>query len=189
VLSLDPTTLGEVLAAARDLAAAAGVPEEGARLVEQAAARIDQVGEAVAGASRPRAVALEWLDPPYVGGHWVPQMIELAGGEDALGFAGERSRTASWEEIEAARPEVVVAMPCGYAAGRAAEEVRAYASRLRSLGADTVVAVDAAAYFSRPGPRLVDGLELLAHVLHPDRVGAPPDGRLVRLDRELAAAR
>ena len=163
------------------------MPEEGERLVDQAAARIDRVADAVAGGTRPRTVALEWLDPPYVAGHWVPQMIDIAGGEDALGFSGERSRTASWEEIEAARPEVVVAMPCGYAAGRAAEEARAYAGRLAALGADTIVAVDASAYFSRPGPRLVDGLELLAHVLHPDRVGAPPDGRLVSLGRELAA--
>jgi iron complex transport system substrate-binding protein len=172
VLSLDPSTLGEVLAGARDLAAVAGVPEEGARLVEESAARIDRVQEAVAGvAHRPRVLALEWLDPPYAGGHWVPQMIDLAGGEDALGLAGERSRVVEWAEVEAAGAEVVVAMPCGYDAARAAEEARAYADRLAALGARTVVAVDAAAYFSRPGPRLVDGLELLAHVLHPDRVG------------------
>ena len=176
VLSLDPTTLGEVLAGARDLAAAAGVPDEGARLVEHAAARIDLIRDEVADAPRPPTVALEWLDPPFIGGHWVPQMIDLAGGDDTLGFAGERSRTASWAEIEAARPEVVVVMPCGYGAARAAEEARAYADRLAALGAERVVAVDAAAYFSRPGPRLVDGLELLAHVLHPDRVAPPERG-------------
>jgi iron complex transport system substrate-binding protein len=169
VLSLDPTTLGEVLAGTRDLAAAAGVPDEGGRLVEQAAARIDAVCAAVEGAERPGTAALEWLDPPFVGGHWVPQMIELAGGHDVLGFAGEKSRTASWEEIEAARPEVVVVMPCGYSAERSAEEARAYGERLERLEARSIVAVDAAAYFSRPGPRLVDGLELLAHVLHPNR--------------------
>ena len=177
VLSLDPTTLGEVLAGARDLAAAAGVPEDGRRLVERAAARIDRVRDDMDGATARRTAALEWLDPPYVGGHWVPQMIELAGGEDPLGFSGERSRTATWDEIEAARPDVVVVMPCGYDAGRSAEEARAYADRLAALEADTVVAVDAAAYFSRPGPRLVDGLELLAHVIHPELVEAPARGR------------
>jgi iron complex transport system substrate-binding protein len=175
VLSLDPTTLGEVLAATRDLAAAAGVPDEGGRVVEEAAARIDAVSAAVEGAERPVTAALEWLDPPFIGGHWVPQMIELAGGHDPLGFAGEKSRTGSWEEIEAARPDVVVVMPCGYDAERSAEEARAYAERLERVGASRVVAVDAAAYFSRPGPRLVDGLELLAHVLHPNR--AEWDGR------------
>src|SRR3954451_19246962 len=176
VLSLDPTTLGEVLAGARDLAAAAGVPDEGTRLVEHGAARIDLIREEVADAPRPPTVALEWLDPPFIGGHWVPQMIELAGGHDPLGFAGEKSRTASWEEIEAARPEVVVAMPCGYDAGRAADEARAYTDRLAALGRRRIVAVDAAASFSRPGPRLIEGLELLAHVLHPDRVAPPERG-------------
>src|SRR5205807_8964020 len=141
VLSLDPTTFGEVLAGARDLAAAAGVPEEGAQLVDEAAARIDRVRESVEDAPGPRTVALEWLDPPYVGGHWVPQMIELAGGEDPLGFAGEGSRTATWAEIAAVRPDVVVAMPCGYDAARAAEETRAYSAQIDALGAREVVSV------------------------------------------------
>jgi iron complex transport system substrate-binding protein len=188
VLSLDPTTLGEVLAGARDLAATAGAPEEGGRLVDDAAQRIDCVREAVDGALAPRVAALEWLDPPYVGGHWVPQMIQLAGGEDTLGMLGERSRTATWEEIEAARPEVVVVMPCGYDAARSAAEARAYSSELAALGARTVMAVDAAAYFSRPGPRLVDGLELLAHVLHPELVGAPARGAQALIPIEPATA-
>ena len=181
VLSLDPSTIGEVIAGVRDLAVAAGSGDAGERLTGEAADRLEAVSGAVQGADRPRVLALEWLDPPYIGGHWVPQMIELAGGEDALGFAGERSRTASWEEIEAAAPEIVVAMPCGYDAARAAEEAKAFASRLDALGARRVVAVDAAAYFSRPGPRLVDGVELLAHVLHPDLVPAPPENRVVNV--------
>jgi iron complex transport system substrate-binding protein len=89
---------------------------------------------------------------------------------------------AEWTEIEASRPKVVVAMPCGYDADRAASEAYQYAERLGALNADRVVAVDAAAYFSRPGPRLVDGVELLAHVLHPELVGAPPAGRMIELD-------
>jgi iron complex transport system substrate-binding protein len=188
VLSLDPSTLGEVLAGVRDLAAAAWAPEAGERLVAEAGERLDRVAAAMSGTTRLRTLALEWLDPPYVGGHWVPQMIELAGGEDALGFAGEKSHTISWEDARAALPEMVLAIPCGYDAPRAAEEARAYSAQLAELGADRAVALDAAAYFSRPGPRLVDGVELLAHVLHPDRVEAPPPGRLVELDLDPAPA-
>jgi iron complex transport system substrate-binding protein len=172
VISLDPSTLGEVLGDFRRLAEAADADEAGERLLAEAADRIDRVTEAVAGAERPRVAALEWLDPPYVGGHWVPQMIDLAGGEDPLGFPGEKSRVATWEEIAAMRPEVVVSMPCGYDRERAEQETRAYAERIDALGAREVFAVDAAAYFSRPGPRLVDGLELLARLLHPDRFEA-----------------
>ena len=118
--------------------------------------------------------ALEWLDPVFVAGHWTPQMIEYAGGADVLGFAGEPSQQLDWERVAAAEPELVVVMPCGYDAPRALEEARAYADRLAELRASRVVAVDASAYFSRPGPRLVDGLELLAHILHPRRVTHAP---------------
>jgi iron complex transport system substrate-binding protein len=182
VISLDPTTLGEVLADVRRVAEAAGVPIAADELVTEATHRIDLIREAVGGAPAPRVAALEWLDPPFVGGHWVPQMIEFAGGKDPLGRPGERSRTASWEEIEQARPDVVLAMPCGYYADRAAEEARAARAELARLGAERIVAVDAAAYYSRPGPRLVEGLELLAHVLHPDRVAAPADARAIPVD-------
>jgi iron complex transport system substrate-binding protein len=181
LVSQDPTTIGEVLADVRRLAQAADASEVGERLVADAADRLDRVREAVAGARRPRVAALEWLDPPYVGGHWVPQMVELAGGEDPLGFAGEKSRVADWGEIAAAGADVVVSMPCGYDAEAAARETREHADRLAAIGAGEVFAVDAAAYFSRPGPRLVEGVELLAHLLHPDRVGAPPPGRAVAL--------
>jgi iron complex transport system substrate-binding protein len=119
-------------------------------------------------------VALEWLDPVYVAGHWTPQLIEYAGGLDLLGLPGEPSTTRTWEEVAAARPDVVVCMPCGYDAERAHEEAEAFGDELAELGARRVVAVDAAAYFSRPGPRLVDGLELMAHVLHPDLVPEAP---------------
>jgi iron complex transport system substrate-binding protein len=173
VLSLDPSTLGEVLADARRLGEAAGAEEAAERLVHESADRLDRVQAAVEGARRPRVAALEWLDPPYVGGHWVPQMIELAGGEDVLGMPGEKSRVADWEEIAGAGPEVVVVIPCGYDAERAAQEARAFGDRLDPLGARTVQALDASAYFSRPGPRLVDGVELLARVLHPDHVDVP----------------
>ncbi len=182
LLSLDPGTIGEVLADIRTLALAAGAPEAGERLLADSAERLDRVAASVGGADRPRVLALEWLDPPYAGGHWVPQMVELAGGEDALGLPGEKSRVFEWSEAQAVQPELIVSMPCGYATERAAEETRAHLDRLAALGARRVVAVDASAYFSRPGPRLVDGVELLAHVLHPDRVPAPPPGRFAELD-------
>jgi iron complex transport system substrate-binding protein len=142
--------------------------------VRDAAARIDRVRLAVRDAPRVPVAALEWLDPVYVAGHWTPQLIEHAGGVDVLGLPGERSETRSWEEVAAAAPEVVVCMPCGYDAERALEEAEAYADELAELGARRVVAVDAAAYFSRPGPRLIEGLELLAHILHPELVSEAP---------------
>lgn len=188
VISLDPTTVGEVLADVRTLAATAGAEDAGRRLLDGLADRIDRVREAVEGAELRPALALEWLDPPYVGGHWVPQMIELAGGHDVAGFAGEKSRRVEWSEIEAAHAEIVVSMPCGYDAARAAQETTEHAERVRALGARRVVAVDASAYFSRPGPRLVDGIELLAHVFHPDRFEGPAAGRVVELDSAAAAA-
>jgi iron complex transport system substrate-binding protein len=176
VIALDPHTLGEALGDVRTVAAATGTREQGVALIARSAARIDRIKLAVRGASRPRVAALEWLDPVFVAGHWTPQLIELAGGEDALGMPGEPSQTLPWEDVIAAQPEIVVAMPCGYDAPRAHAEALAFAPPLRSLGAQRVVAVNASAYFSRPGPRLVDGLELMAHILHPDRVPAPPPG-------------
>lgn len=188
VLSLDPTTLGEVLEDAVTLAEAVGMPAAGERLVREARERLERVRAAVDGApARPRVAALEWLDPPYVGGHWVPEMIELAGGEDPLGTPGEPSRTASWDELRACRPEIVLSIPCGYYADDCAREALARADDLASLGARRAVALDAAAYFSRPGPRLVDGIELLAHTLHPDRLPTPPPARILDLNQLTAA--
>jgi iron complex transport system substrate-binding protein len=187
VISLDPSTVGEVLADLPRLAEAAGVPEAGERLATEAGDRIATVEKKVAEAARPRVAALEWLDPLFIGGHWVPQMIELAGGEDVLGLAGEKSRTADWAELEAAMPQVVVSMPCGLYAEAAAAETMRWRRHLDLLGA-RVFAVDAAAYFSRPGPRLVDGVELLGHLLHPDLVPAPPSRRSIELDLEKPAA-
>ena len=173
VISLGPSTLGEVLENVRTLAAATDRQEHGAALLEELAARVDAVREAVAGAQRPRVAALEWLEPVYVAGHWTPQLIDYAGGEDVLGRAGERSEVRSWEEVAAAEPDVVVVMPCGYDASRSHEEAGIYREQLDGVGARTIVAVDAAGNFSRPGPRLIDGLEVLGHLLHPDRVPEP----------------
>lgn len=173
VISQDPTTIGDVLDDMLELARAAGVAPHGEEVVAGLRERLDTVAAAVAGAPRPRVAALEWLDPVYVGGHWVPEMVTIAGGTDALGTPGEKSRVASWDEVAAAEPEVVVAMPCGLYCDEAAAQAGAYGERLQGLGAQRIHAVDAASSFSRPGPRLVDGTELLAHILHPDLLTHP----------------
>jgi iron complex transport system substrate-binding protein len=168
VVSLDPHTVGEVLGDVRTLAQLTDRKDAGVDLVRDASARIDRVRLAVRGARRPRVAALEWLDPPFAAGHWVPQMIEYAGGEDVLGFAGEKSEETTWQTVEVAQPDVVIVMPCGYDAEIGHREAEMHRDELARVGAGEVVAVDAAAYFSRPGPRIIDGLELLAHILHPE---------------------
>jgi iron complex transport system substrate-binding protein len=175
VISLDPGSLDEVLADVPRLGEAAGAADAATALRARLDSRLDAVREAVAGAPAPRVLALEWLDPPFIGGHWIPEMISIAGGTDAIGTPGAKSRTAGWDELRAAGPEVLVAMPCGWDSQRARKEALEHWSELSSLGAERVIAVDAAASFSRPGPRLVEGTELLAHLLHPDRV-QPPAG-------------
>jgi iron complex transport system substrate-binding protein len=183
VLSLDPHTLGEVLGDVRTLAEATDARDAGVDLVQDVASRVDRVRLAVRAAPRPRVLALEWLDPVYVAGHWTPQLIDYAGGEDVLGFPGEHSEVRTWEEVAATRPDVVLVIPCGYDAERALEAAYDYADELAALRAGRVVALDASAHFSRPGPRLVEGLEVLAHVLHPERVPeAPGEALLVGLD-------
>ena len=180
VVSLDPKTYGETLADVRTIAHATDSKTAGVSLVARTARRVAAVEEAVADVERrPRVAAIEWFDPVFVAGHWTPQLIEMAGGTDVLGFAGEHSEQTTWEAVKAAAPDIVVAMPCGYDAERSREEALLYADRLREVGAGQVVAVDAAATFSRPGPRLVDGLETLAHTLHPDRVPEAPGHALV----------
>jgi len=175
VISLDPMTLGEVLSDVRRLAEA--TDDEGAadELLDEAADRIDAVRTRLEGA-RPRAVAaLEWLAPPYIGGHWIPQLIEIAGGVDPLGLPGEKSRTASWGEVAAAAPEIVVVMPCGFDLPRTIVELPALTRQpgwgmLKAARAGRVWAADGNAYFNRPGPRLVEALEMLAEAFHPEAV-------------------
>jgi iron complex transport system substrate-binding protein len=176
VIALDPKTIGETLGDVRTIAQATQRRSAGVDLIARTAARIDRVKLAVRSAQRPRVAALEWLDPVFIAGHWTPQLIELAGGIDALGLPGEPSEMVSWEQVRAAEPEIVVVMPCGYDAPRALAEAREHAGELESLEARKVVAVDASAYFSRPGPRLIEGLELLAHILHPNHLPGVPAG-------------
>jgi iron complex transport system substrate-binding protein len=170
VLSLDPTTLGEVLADIRTLGIAAEALDAAEELLGELSKRLDRVQEAVADAPLVPVASLEWLDPVFVGGHWVPQMIEMAGGLDVLGLPGERSRVASWDEVRAAEPAVAVCMPCGYDLEGSVRQAMEHPA-VFDLGVP-VFAVDASGHFSRPGPRLVDGVEQLAQILHPDRFTA-----------------
>ena len=175
VIALDPRTVGEVLGDARTIAQATDTTDAAVELIREASARIDRIRLAVRSAPRPRVVALEWLDPPYAAGHWTPQLIEYAGGEDVLGFAGENSEQQAWELIAAAEPDIVIVMPCGFDAEIAHREAEMHLDQLAALGAGEVVAVDAASYFSRPGPRVIEGLELLAHIIHPELVEIPEE--------------
>ena len=174
VLQQDPSSLAEVLEDVSRLGAAAGVEARAAAVRAGLEARLEAVRAAVAGAERPRVVALEWLDPPFVGGHWLPEMVALAGGEDVAGPPGAKSPEVSWEALTALRPEVVVVMPCGWYVEESRAQATEHRPEIEALGAERVFAVDAASTYSRPGPRLVDGVELLAHLFHPDRVPAPP---------------
>jgi iron complex transport system substrate-binding protein len=182
VLSLDPATFAEMLGDIDRLATAAGATGAGETLRRDLDERLALIDAAVRQNTRerPRVLALEWLEPPFVGGHWIPEMVERAGGNDVLGKAGQKSRTATWDELVTAEAEVVVVMPCGYDADRAAREAATYSEVLAGLGAREVYAVDAAASFSRPGPRLVDGVELLARLLNPSVRSALPGYKGVR---------
>ncbi|HYC81779.1 MAG TPA: cobalamin-binding protein [Solirubrobacterales bacterium] len=175
VLQQDPSSLAEVLEDVSRLGAAAGIEPRAAAVRGELEARLEAVRAAVAGAERPRVVALEWLDPPFVGGHWLPEMVALAGGEDVAGPPGAKSPEVSWQALAELRPDVAVVMPCGWYVEEAQAQAAAHRPEIDALGAARVFAADAASTFSRPGPRLVDGVELLAHLLHPDLVPAPPE--------------
>ena len=171
VVPLDASSMEGMFADIRRVGAALRCDADADRLVEELRSRLALVEKRVAGLPRPRVACLEWLDPLFDAGHWVPEQVRIAGGVDVLGTAGARSREIGWDEVIAARPEIVVAMPCGWDAPRAAREAEA----LGDLVGARMFGVDGAAYFSRPGPRLVDGVELLASIFHPGRV-APPAG-------------
>jgi iron complex transport system substrate-binding protein len=175
VLQQDPSTLGEVLDDVARLGEATERAEQGRALCGELEERLDSVRAAVADEPRLRVLALEWLDPLFLGGHWIPEMIEIAGGVDVAGPSGQKSPQVEWEELRGLDPDVVVSMPCGWYLDESRAQALAHRQILESLGAQRVFAVDGASTFSRPGPRLVDGVELLAHLLHPGRV-EPPQG-------------
>ena len=173
VIALDAHDVAGVLTTIRVVGRAGGVPERGERCVRDIERGIASVGARVAGRAAPRVLALEWLDPPFVPGHWVPEMVALAGGTLLRGVGGRPSLAVRWEELAGLDPDVLLVMPCGFdlAAARAdADRHRASLDAVapRALRSARAYAVDATAHFSRPGPRVADGVELLARLLHPD---------------------
>ena len=183
VASIEPRTLDEILESILAVGRLAGRVETADAVVGALRGRIAYLGERVgATAHRPRVVCLEWLDPPMVAGHWVPEMVALAGGEDALGRPGEPAFRVDWEQVRAAAPEVLVLMPCGYGLDATLAEVERLldgpsgwpppGDDLPAVRAGRVYAVDGSAYFNRPGPRVVGGIEILAGILHPEALAS-----------------
>lgn len=171
LVTLNPSSLGDMLLDIERIAQAVGAADRGRRLLRSLRGRLDQVSAATH-PIRPRVVCLEWLNPLYIAGHWVPEMVALAGGEDVLGRNDQPSRETTWEEVTDANPDILLIMPCGYSVQRTLDEL----SRIQHTNTpwsaqlarwpETYV-LDANAYFSRPGPRLVDGVELLAAIFRP----------------------
>ena len=174
ILTLNPTSLREVLDDAVRVGQALGHADETREKISALEERLAAVRENVAGLSRPRVGCIEWLDPPFSAGHWVPEMVNVAGGEEVFAGPGEHSKRLAWDQVFDAAPEVLVLMPCGFDARRATEEARHVLpdlpgwDELPAVREGRVWAVDANSYFSRPAPRLVEGVEILARILHPE---------------------
>jgi iron complex transport system substrate-binding protein len=182
VESLDAHTIDEILGSILQVGAAAGVPDTAARIVAGLRQRLEAVREVVRGGTPPRVLAIEWLDPPFLPGHWVPEMIELAGGLNLVGEPGRHSTEGRWEQLEGLDPDVLLIMPCGFDLDASESDADRHATRLcsvarRAIEAGRSFVVDGSAYMNRSGPRVVDGVELLAGLLHPERVPLPAPDR------------
>jgi iron complex transport system substrate-binding protein len=178
VISLNPGSLSEVLGDILRIGAATGTQSTAEGLVRRLKARIQTVAERET-QRRPRVVCLEWFEPLYIAGHWVPEVVGLAGGADILARAGAPSFRVTWRDVVAARPDALLLMPCGFDVRRTAREAKPLRSlegwnELPAVRSGNVYALNGTAYFSRPGPRLVDGLEILARILHPADSDEPP---------------
>jgi iron complex transport system substrate-binding protein len=167
MLSLDPRTLGEVAESVRTLAAAVDDIDRGEQIVAEMWATIHAAADEVRGLPPKRVFFAEWIEPPFSAGHWLPEMIEIAGGIDVLGEAGQPSRSTTWAAVSAAAPELIIVAPCGFDADAAAARAEGIAFPCPA------VAVDADSYYSRPAPRLADGVAQLAHLLHPGSATDP----------------
>jgi iron complex transport system substrate-binding protein len=173
VVNLEPQTLADVFADIQRVAAALDVPERAERVIAGLEARVERVRERTSGSDVRPCVLLEWIDPPFRSGHWGPELVALAGGVDPVGRAGEDAAQVTWDAVREAAPEVLVIACCGFDVARTERDVpilRAYPgfADLPAARNDAVWIVDGSAYFSRPGPRLVDSLELLAPLVHPE---------------------
>jgi iron complex transport system substrate-binding protein len=179
VVSLDPKRLEDVLATILTVGEHADAQPQAERLVAALRRRLAAVADRVAGRRRPSVAVIEWTDPPFTAGHWVPDLVAAAGGRPVAARPGGRSEQTTWEQIAAARPEVVVVAPCGFHLDAAAAQAELVARELTGL---PVWAIDADGLVVRPGPRLVDGVEALAAIFHPDQGGAVvPAGRIRRI--------
>ena len=165
VATIDPHSLDDVLASITEVGRLTGRADGAAALVASLEARLAEVTARVAGRERPRVLVLEWTDPPFAPGHWIPEMVALAGGDPVLGVAGTKSSRITWEDAEGSRPDVVVVAPCGFDLDGSAAQAADVRHRFPGV---PVWAVDADGHFARPGPRLVDGVEALAAILHPE---------------------
>lgn len=173
IASLEPHGLHDILDNILLVGQLTGTGEPARAIVDALRRRIDAIRSRAATLPRPRVACLEWLDPIYIGGHWIPEMVEAAGGTDVLGRAGEPSFEATWAEIVAARPDALVVMPCGFDIARTRREIASLTRRpgwseVPAVRAGRVYLTEAGAYFSRPGPRIVTGLEILAASIHPE---------------------
>ncbi len=180
IISLNPTSLGDVLEDAARIGEALGRGKETNEKIAALTERLTRVEEVVAGLPRPRVGCIEWLDPPFSAGHWVPEMVRLAGGEELFSGPGEPSRRLTWQDVFEATPEVLVLMPCGFGIERTIHEARALPEMpgwdgLPAVKDGRVWVVDANSYFSRPAPRLVEGVEILARILHPGVLREEPE--------------
>jgi iron complex transport system substrate-binding protein len=171
VLSLDPGRLDAVIDCVGNVGIATGTEARADALMAELRDRVESVRRRVEGRPRPRVLVLEWPDPPFNAGHWVPDMVEAAGGEPVLSSGGERSRRLAWDEIAREAVDVTVFAPCGFDLDGAVAQAASFLDRPEAAALGRIYAVDANAYFSRPGPRVVDGVELLGLLLHPDPPG------------------
>jgi iron complex transport system substrate-binding protein len=178
VLSLDPYSLDEVLATFLAVGARAGVPERARALVEGLHGRLDRVAAAVDGRRRPRVAIVEWVDPPFTAGHWVPDLVRAAGGEPVAARPGRRSVETTWAALATAEPEIVLVTPCGFHLDGATVQSASVAPHFPDAA---VWAIDGDGLVVRPGPRLVDGVEAIAAILHPEAVPAPPPHTITRV--------
>ena len=186
IVSLDPHCLADILNDVLRIGEATQRWRQAESLVQELKARIEAVRDRTArSASPPRMACLEWFDPLYIAGHWVPEMVQIAGGIDILGTAGAPSVKVEWDAVIASRPEILILMPCGFDLGRSMQESSLLKNRpgwqtLPAVKDGHVFAVSGADYFSRPGPRLVDGLEILSQLLHPELSPAPISSDLAK---------
>ena len=178
VLSLDPHSLEDVLDSILAVGRATRTPERAGRLVGELRDRLARTAARVAGRRRPRVAVIEWVDPPFTAGHWVPDLVTAAGGEPVAAHPGAKSMPTTWPAVAAADPEYVVVAPCGFHLPGAVEQARSVA---RALPGTAVWAIDADGLVVRPGPRLVDGVDAIASVLHPDDPALAPHGGVHRV--------